>query len=191
MRRPEECRRGGGVDGGKRHWHRLQFDFVLCASLKIDWMRKIISIISHVSACTAELASHVNNVQIKPSQQSVQWPRYSIFLKCDIKRNQLETLPKQNWFSNKEKHAFSASPRFLPPSTFYLRCCLHLKIAQRKCSPPLTGGEQFALLSSYSGKKGRWCVSCECVGQKRNVCISLRRCIKSKPRDRTRWLNSI
>lgn len=123
----------------------------------------------------------------KPSQQSAQWPRCSVFLfffyvtsrgiswkhypsgiDFPIKKN-MHSLPR-------------LSLSLPPPSTF--RRCLHLKIAQRKCSPSLTGGEQFALLSSYSGKKGRWCVSCECVGQKRNVCISPRRRIKSKPRDK-------
>lgn len=187
----------GGVSARRRRWpdaggwqrerhpHRPQLDSALCASRKLCLMRQIISIISHKSACTAELESHVNNAQINPHNKALNGLDAALFFfKCNIKRNQLETLPKRNWFSNKEKHAFSASPLSLPPSTFYLRRCLHLKIAQRKCSPSLTGGEQFALLSSYSGKKGRWCVSCECVGQKRNVCISLRRRIKSKPRDK-------
>lgn len=59
-------------------------------------------------------------------------------------------------------------------------CCLHLKIAQRKLLSSLTSSEQFALLSSYGGEKGRWCVSCESVRVKINVCISLRGCIKSE-----------
>lgn len=34
-------------------------------------MREIISIISHKSACTAELESHVNNVQINPHNKAL------------------------------------------------------------------------------------------------------------------------
>lgn len=61
-------------------------------------MRQIISIISHKSACTAELESHVNNVQINPHNKALNGldAAFFVFFLCNIKRNQLETLPKRN-----------------------------------------------------------------------------------------------
>lgn len=61
--------------------------------------------------------------------------------KFNITRNQVETVPKQNWFFNKEKTCIlhppfilSPTPTFLPPSYHLCCCCLRPKIAQRKCS---------------------------------------------------------
>lgn len=59
-------------------------------------MREIIIIISHKSACTAELESHVNNAQINPHNKALNGLDAGFFFKCNIKRNQLETLPKRN-----------------------------------------------------------------------------------------------
>lgn len=83
---------------------------------------------------------------------------------------------------------YSLPPFSFPPSLFPPPSALLLpppENSAEKVLSSLTSGEQFALLSSYSGKKGRWCVSCECVGEKRNVCTSLCGCIKSEQRDRT------
>lgn len=79
--------------------------------------------------------------------------------------------------------SLSSFPSPLPPLSTSL-----LPIPENnpeKVLSSLTSREQFALLSSYSGKKGRWCVSCESVGEERNVCISLHGCIKSERNDRT------
>lgn len=71
---------------------------------------------------------------------------------------------------------FPPPPTLLPPPP---------ENSPKKVLSSLTSSEQFALLSSYSGEKGRWCVSCESVREKRNVCINLRGCIKFELRNRT------
>lgn len=89
-------------------------------------------------------------------------------------RSRIDFSIKKNMYSPPSFH--SLPDPHLPPSLLPSMLLLPPpENSPEKVLSSLTGGEQFALLSGYSGKKGRWCVSCECVGGwgKRNVCISL------------------
>lgn len=103
----------------------------------------------------------------------------------NIMSNPIEALLQINVLFNNEQNIHSLPSFFSPPSSLYRLpcCCLYLKIAQRKCSR-LWKVASSLLSCQATVEKRSMSVSSENVGEKRNVCISLREYITSKWRDR-------